>query len=175
MENLPIIDIGNLYSNDSDLISEVDNKIAFAAASVGFFVITGYRQKNIVNFEARKKMLTIFDIPMDKQRYLWKKNFAPKNKNLYRGWFPLTSSLAKNREGFEMGPDIARDHKDYDTSDILQEKTPRPKSEDIPGDWIKTCKSYYLAMEVIGEKLLCSLSRSSWMCRSTYAQSCIHS
>ena len=105
-------------------------------------------------------MLTIFDIPMDKQRYLWKKNFAPKNKNLYRGWFPLTSSLAKNREGFEMGPDIARDHRDYDTSDILQEKTPRPKSEDIPGDWINTCKSYYLAMEAIGEKLLCSLSRS---------------
>ncbi len=160
MENLPIIDIENLYSNDSDLISEVDKKIAFAAASVGFFVITGYRKKNIVNFEARKKMLTIFDIPMEKQRYLWKKNFAPENKNLYRGWFPLTSSLAKNREGFEMGPDIARDHKDYDTSDILQEKTPRPKSEDIPGDWIKTCKSYYLAMELIGEKLLCSLSRS---------------
>ena len=36
MENLPIIDIENLYSNDSDLISEVDKKIAFAAASVGF-------------------------------------------------------------------------------------------------------------------------------------------
>ena len=94
MENLPIIDIGNLYSNDISLISEVDSKIAFVASSVGFFVITGYRQKNIVNFEARKKMLKIFDIPIDKQRYLWKKNFAPKkNGATDSGTFPAERKL----------------------------------------------------------------------------------
>ena len=60
------------------------------------------------------------------KRYLWKKNFAAENSNLYRGPIPIDlSSPAKNRQGFEIGPDIARNHDGYDTTaDILQEPTP---------------------------------------------------
>ena len=40
---------------------------------------------------ARDSFLRIFRLHESEQRKLWKKNFAPENPNLYRGWFPLES------------------------------------------------------------------------------------
>lgn len=168
MEDIPIIDIKNLYTDKPNELLHVDQRIAFAASSVGFFIIKGHKEGRKVGSVARKKMLKVFDIPLKEQRYLWKKNFAPENSNLYRGLFPLISSPAKNRQGFEIGPDIARNHDSYDTTDVLQERTPLPKPEHIPGDWISTCKNYYLSMENIGKKLLCSISRSLGISQSIF-------
>ena len=73
MEDIPIIDIKNLYADKPNELLHVDQKIAFAASSVGFFIIKGHKEGRKVGSVARKKMLKVFDIPLKEQRYLWKK------------------------------------------------------------------------------------------------------
>ena len=69
-------------------------------------VVTGPPPHLRVDPARQACLLRLFDMPAAFRRPLWKRNFASENAHLYRGWFPLESSPARNREGYEIGPDI---------------------------------------------------------------------
>ena len=160
MQEIPIINIGGLFTNNHKERRYIDRQIAKAAFDVGFMVIQGYPKDLKVNQNERDIILKIFSIPEEKQKPYWKRNFQPENLHIYRGWFPLESSKARNREGFEIGPDIIHQLPKNSASDILYEPTPIPNSQDLPPNWREITGNYYLGMEKIGNLILDSLSRS---------------
>nr|MBC8342062.1 isopenicillin N synthase family oxygenase [Pseudomonadota bacterium] len=105
---IPEIDISPLFGSAPSDRAAVDQAILKAAYETGFMTITGTPHPETVGRDACDSILRLFDMPKDQQRSLWKKNFAPENPNLYRGWFPLESDTPLSREGFELGPDLVR-------------------------------------------------------------------
>jgi isopenicillin N synthase-like dioxygenase len=160
MTRIPIIDISALFGGDAEKIARTDKEIAEAAFDIGFMVVTGHPTELKVGPGERREMLKLFDLPMAVQRPCWKRNFAPENANLYRGWFPLESSKARNREGFEIGPDILRVLPEDGTDDLLYEPTPLPPEEHLPTGWRQIAAQYYRGAETVGEHILGSVSRS---------------
>jgi isopenicillin N synthase-like dioxygenase len=106
----------------------------------------------------RDSLIRVFRLPATDQRKLWKKNFAPENPNLYRGWFPLESSAPRSRQGFDIGPDLVRTLPEDAGEDLLYEPSAFPKEASIPG-WREDAARYYIAMTKIGRALLASISR----------------
>jgi isopenicillin N synthase-like dioxygenase len=159
MSEIPVIDIAPLFDADAARRADVDAAIFKAASSIGFMTVVGQPAALSVGPEARARMLKLFALPPAQQRSLWKRNFAPENSILYRGWFPLESSKARCREGFEFGPDIVRALPDDGTDDLLYEPTPLPDPAWVPEGWLATAQAYYLGMEDVGHRLLASVSR----------------
>ena len=159
MTEIPIVDIGPLFGADPAARSATDEKIAAAAFDIGFMVVTGHPADLPVGPAERALLLELFDLPRSVQRPLWKRKFAPENAHIYRGWFPLESSEARNREGFEIGPDIVRALPEDGLDDLLYEPTPLPDPSQLPDRWLETARAYYLGMEAVGHRILASLSR----------------
>ena len=160
MTRIPIIDIAALFGDNADAIAKADKEIASAAFDIGFMAVTGCPADLNVGPSSRDVMLRLFELPTAVQRPFWKRNFAPENPHIYRGWFPLDSSKARNREGFEIGPDIVRETPEDGGDDLLYEPTPLPDAGMLPDGWRETTAAYYLGVESIGEHILASLSRS---------------
>jgi len=157
---IPIIDIAPLFLTDAAGIEAVDRRIAEAAFGIGFMTIVGFPADLAVGPAERAVMLKLFELPESERRRLCKRNFVAENSNLYRGLFPITSSPARTREGFEIGPDIVRSLPEDGSDDLLYEPTPLPDLSYLPSNWLDTVQAYYLAMEDIGYRILASLSRS---------------
>lgn len=159
---IPTIDISPLFDPDSiaksSLREPIDRRICDAARDVGFMTITGVPHQGEIGPDARTSLIRLFEITGEEQRRLWKKNFAPENPNLYRGWFPLESGETGARQGFDIGPDLVRDLPEDGTSDLLYEPSCFPNESRLPG-WRRDAETYYHAMESIGAALLASLSR----------------
>jgi isopenicillin N synthase-like dioxygenase len=158
---IPRIDVSTLFESRQGAASTAaaDRAIFEAAFNVGFMTITGVPRPERVGSEIRESMLRLFGIAEAEQRKLWKKNFAPENANLYRGWFPLASDAPRSREGFEIGPDLVRPLPDDVSDDLLYESSVFAPDELLPG-WRKDTAAYYEGMEEIGYAILASLSRS---------------
>ncbi len=154
-EGVPIIDVAALLGGPSAERDEVDRRVCEAACVVGFMTIVGVPMLAAAGHDRQQALLRIFRIPGEEQRRLWKKNFAPENPNLYRGWFPLESGEPRSREGFEIGPDLLRD---LPGGDLLYEPSVFPPEELLPG-WRADAAEYYRAMESLGYAVLASLSR----------------
>lgn len=159
MSEIPVIDIRPLFDTSAGGRDRVDLAVVKAARHIGFMTIVGHPASLTVGSDERARMLRLFAIPQEQQRRLWKRNFAPENKALYRGWFPLESSKARTREGFELGPDIVRSLPDDGSDDLLYEHTPLPDPALVPRGWLDTARGYYLGMEEIGNRILASLAR----------------
>ncbi len=156
---IPTIDINTLFDPKVEESAATDRAVYAAASESGFMVITGTPHATELGADRRKSMLRLFDLPEAEQRKLWKRNFAPENPNLYRGWFPLHSGDSLCREGFEIGPDCTRERPDRNEPDLLYEPSVFPPGAEIPG-WRAHVSDFYRAMERIGNVLLASLSRS---------------
>ncbi|MDG2304603.1 MAG: 2OG-Fe(II) oxygenase family protein [Candidatus Binatia bacterium] len=156
-DEIPEIDVTPLFGDRGSARDEIDRKICEAASRVGFMTIAGAPLGDDAGRQARDSLLRLFRLPEGERRKLWKKNFAPENPNLYRGWFPLESAEPRSREGFEIGPDVVRELPDSD-DDLLFEPSVFPPEEQIPG-WRRDAVAYYRAMESIGYALLASISR----------------
>ncbi len=169
MARIPEIDIGPLFGGDAAAIAATDQQIAEAAFDIGFMVVRGYPSDIRVGAVERRKLHRLFDLPQDVQRPYWKRNFAPENAHIYRGWFPLSSSPIGGREGYEIGPDIVRALPPDQADDLLYEPTPLPPAELLPEGWRETAADYYLGAEKVGQHLLASLSRSLGIDESIFA------
>jgi isopenicillin N synthase-like dioxygenase len=156
---VPEIDISALFDTESGDREFVDGEIWDAACHAGFMTIVGFPGGSAIGDEARASLTRLFEIRGDEQRHFWKKNFAPENPNLYRGWFPLESGESRGREGFEIGPDIVRRLPEDKADDLLYEPSVFPSEERLPG-WRAAAAAYYRSMETIGFALLDSLARS---------------
>jgi isopenicillin N synthase-like dioxygenase len=157
---IPIIDVSALFATEGHAgeRAAVDRLISRAACDIGFMTIAGTPHRAATGPAKHHSLLRLFGMPLAAQRPLWKKNFAPENPNLYRGWFPLESGEARSREGFEIGPDLVRTLPECAADDLLYEPSVFPPDELLPG-WREDAVGYYRAMESIGFALLASLSR----------------
>lgn len=155
---IPELDVSALFGEAGRDRDEIDRRISQAACDVGFMTVAGVPMRDAAGPDARRSLLRLFRIPEAEQRKLWKKNFAPENPNLYRGWFPLEAGEPRSREGFEIGPDLLRDLPEGSDDDLLYEPSVFPPDEMLPG-WRDDAVRYYRAMESIGYELLASLSR----------------
>ncbi len=159
MASIPIISISTLFA-DHEGTRSVGEAIGRAAFDIGFMIVRGHPSELPVGQFERKLLLKIFELPEEEARSLWKRNFAPENKHIYRGWFPLSSSKARNREGFEIGPDVLRPIPAGYHDDLLYEATPLPSENQLPEGWFEAAKGYYAGMESIGKAILASISRN---------------
>lgn len=155
---IPEIDIAPLFLGAGSARDATDRAISKAAYDVGFMTIHGMPDLLRIGADAHASLIRLFGIPEVEQRKLWKKNFAPENPNLYRGWFPLESGAPRSREGFEIGPDILRSLPVLEEDDLLYEPSVFPREETLPG-WRADAAAYYEEMEKVGYALLAALAR----------------
>lgn len=155
---IPTIDVSQLFEGIGTDRSVTDQRICAAACEVGFMTITGVPLRDAIGPAVRDSLIRLFRLPAVEQRKLWKKNFAPENPNLYRGWFPLESGAPRSRQGFDIGPDLVRALPEGGREDLLYEPSAFPPEALIPG-WREDAARYYVAMTKIGQALLASISR----------------
>ncbi|MBI1171326.1 isopenicillin N synthase family oxygenase [bacterium] len=154
---IPRIDISALFAGPSPARDATDQQIRAAATSIGFMTVTGLPGDSLSS-DLRRRLLSIFDLPEDRKRRLYRWNFDASHSNVYRGWFPLTPGNATWKEGIDMGPDVAHGAGRTRPDDPLVEPTPLPDPADLPG-WHQAVQDYYRAMEAAGQALMRSLAR----------------
>jgi isopenicillin N synthase-like dioxygenase len=159
---IPTIDVSTLFERDRNAsgpsVRRIDAAICEAACDVGFMTIVGLPFQDAIGPAIRDSLVRVFAIPEAEQRKLWKKNFAPENPNLYRGWFPRESAEPRSREGYDIGPDLVRVLPEDGSRDLLYEPSSFPPDELVPG-WRDDAARYYEAMSEVGRVLLASISR----------------
>ena len=99
---IPTSNISSIVNGDFDSNKSIKtiNKIKKACVNIGFFQITGHgiSQKNIEKI--CNVGIKFFNSPEKNKQKLSPKKWNPKNKNIYRGYFP--SSL-NGKEGLDIG------------------------------------------------------------------------
>ena len=99
---IPSINISSIVKGDFDCSRSIStiNKIKKACINIGFFQVTGHgiSQKNIKNIcKVGKKF---FNSSKKNKKKLSPKKWNPKNKNIYRGYFPKD---VNGKEGLDIG------------------------------------------------------------------------
>jgi isopenicillin N synthase-like dioxygenase len=155
---IPVIDIAPLFTTPSSRRDGADRAIMEAAQLSGFFVARGFPEDVRIDAATRAQLLRIFQLPDNEIHKLWRRKFAPANRNVYRGWFPLQSGHLTSKEGIDLGPDVAHASAVSDSGDPLSEATPLPPEEALPG-WRESVSAYYLAMERLSSALMRSIAR----------------
>jgi isopenicillin N synthase-like dioxygenase len=158
MTGIASVDVAPLFTADSDARRIADQALFAAAREVGFLGIRGLPREVALGPEARARLLAIFSLGDADKRRLYRRKFAPENRNVYRGWFPLQPGNLTSKEGIDLGGDIAYGPVAV-SGDPLRETTPLPEEDRLPG-WRAITAAYYRAMERVCEALMRSLSRS---------------
>jgi isopenicillin N synthase-like dioxygenase len=155
---IPRIDVSPLFGPPSAARETADGAVMAAASGSGFMTITGFRGAGMLGPENRRRLLAVFRLPEEEKRRLWRWNFDHSRPNVYRGWYPLQKGTLSQKEGIDMGPDLAHGAGRIRTDDPLVEETPLPPEELVPG-WRDTAAAYYRAMEETGAAVMRSLAR----------------
>ena len=99
---IPSINISSIVKGDFDCSRSIStiNKIKKACINIGFFQVTGHgiSQKNIKNICKVGK--EFFNSSKKNKKKLSPKKWNPKNKNIYRGYFPKD---VNGKEGLDIG------------------------------------------------------------------------
>jgi isopenicillin N synthase-like dioxygenase len=156
---IPVIDVSSLFSSGGVDRTRTDEAILRAAATPGFFLACNFPRTVPVDRESRLELLRLFDLPDARIRPLWRKKFDASHANVYRGWFPLQVGFLTSKEGIDMGPDVAYGSSVVRTDDPLQEATPLPGEDALPG-WREAVGSYYRGMVETSRALMHSIARS---------------
>jgi isopenicillin N synthase-like dioxygenase len=156
---IPSINISALFSDDLAARSDVDRAIQTAAHTAGMMVVTGLPEWAVLDAPGRRELLRIFSLPESEIRALWRWNFAPQRRNVYRGWFPLQDGHATYKEGIDLGPDVVYGPDVIDDRDPLKEATPLPSEASLPG-WRACVGNYYHAMTRLSTAMMRSIARA---------------
>jgi isopenicillin N synthase-like dioxygenase len=156
---IPVVEVGALFGSDPDAWVAPDRALYAAARETGFASIRALPPDLPLGPEARARLLAIFELPAAEKRRLLRRKFAPENRNLYRGWFPVQPGNLTAKEGIDLGGDIAHGAGITVRGDPLREPTPLPDDGRLPG-WHECAAAYYRAMERVAEALMRSLARS---------------
>ena len=159
MTGIPLIDVMPLFSADLAARALADRALFAAACDIGFLCIGGLPADVPLGPDARKRLLAIFDLGDADKRRLYRRKFAPENRNIYRGWFPVQPGNLTSKEGIDLGADIAYGPAVIVSGDPLREMTPLPDEDRLPG-WRSAIAAYYRAMERVCAALMRSLARS---------------
>ena len=156
--SIPVIDVSALFRGASAERSRTDEAILRAAAAPGFFLAGNFPCGVPIERESRIDLLRLFELPECELRPLWRRKFDPSHANIYRGWFPPQTGFLTSKEGIDLGPDVAYGPSVVRTDDPLQEATPLPREEALPG-WREAVARYYLGMIEISQALMHSIAR----------------
>lgn len=156
---IPVVDVGPLFKRDQAEWVATDQALAAAAQSIGFVCVRGLPADAALDRAARAHLLSIFTLTDAEKRRLYRRKFAPENRNIYRGWFPLQPGNLTAKEGIDLGGDVAHGAGITATDDPLREPSALPDEDRLPG-WHAAVAHYYLAMEQVAGVLMGSLARS---------------
>jgi isopenicillin N synthase-like dioxygenase len=156
---IPVLDAGPLFGTNPDAWVSPDRALFAAAQDTGFVCIGGLPTDIPLESTTRARLLSIFDLGAAEKRSLCRRKFAPENRNIYRGWFPLQPGNLTFKEGIDIGSDVAHGPSVTMAGDPLREPSPLPEDDRLPG-WRDCVATYYRAMERVAETLMRSLSRS---------------
>ncbi len=154
-----MIEISALFRGPGTARAATDAAILAAAAGIGFMSVAGLPSDIPLGRAARADLLRIFGLDEGSLRALWRRKFEPRNRNVYRGWFPLQPGNVTLKEGIDMGADLAYGAGVACAADPLRELTPLPAESALPG-WRSAAASCYVAMERVCVALMRSIARS---------------
>ncbi len=157
--SIPVIDVSSLFLSEAADRARTDAAILRAAAAPGFFLASNLPRAVPIDRASRLELLRLFDLPEREIRPLWRKKFDPSHANVYRGWFPLQAGFLTSKEGIDLGPDIAYGSSLARGDDPLQEPTPVPREQALPG-WREAVARYYHGMIQTSRALMHSIARS---------------
>ena len=147
---IPTINVSSVIKNgfDSPKSIKTINKIKEACINIGFFQITGHgiSQKNIKNI--CKVGNKFFNSSEKNKRKLSPKKWSPKNKNVYRGYFP---NDVNGKEGLDIGD--LKVTKKYANSIKNQYIEYLDLNKSIDKKSIKILSNYFDQVFILGENL----------------------
>lgn len=152
------IDVGALFDLDTAIAHSLDAAIIQEAQTSGVLLLAGLPRWVPIDAKSRRSLLKIFSLPEVEIRKLWRRNFDPQQRNIYRGWFPLQNGGATYKEGIDLGPDVAYGDAVIDDADPLTEATPLPPEALLP-QWREQIRDYYRAMDRLSGVLMRSIAR----------------
>jgi isopenicillin N synthase-like dioxygenase len=160
--SVPLIDVRPLFSPEPGGWARPDRELTAAARDPGFLCVAGLPD-NVTALQERSRMLAIFALPESQKRRLYRRKFAPENRNIYRGWFPVQPGNVTSKEGIDIGRDVADapgagEAGRTTSGDPLLEGTPLPQEALLPG-WRAAVAGYYRGMERVAQVLMRSLAR----------------
>jgi isopenicillin N synthase-like dioxygenase len=148
-----------LFGDDQAAAQMADVALFAAARETGFLCIRGMPSAVPLGPAVRARLLSIFSLSEPERHRLYRRKFAPENRNVYRGWFPVQPGHLTWKEGIDVGADIAYGSAVTLGGDPLRETTPLPDAGRLPG-WHASAGIYYCAMEKVASALMRSLARS---------------
>ncbi len=156
---IPVVEVGPLFATAPTAWRVPDRALSAAARDIGFACIRGLPGHEVLGAAGRARLLAIFDLDDVQKRRLYRRKFAPENRNIYRGWFPVQPGNLTSKEGIDIGGDVAHGSDITVAGDPLRERSPLPEDDRLPG-WRAAVAAYYLAMERVAAALMRSLARS---------------
>lgn len=156
---IPVVEVGALFGADPTGWILPDQALSAAARDTGFVSIRGVPVDAALGAAGRARLLAIFGLDDAQRRRLYRRKFAPENRNIYRGWFPLQPGNLTSKEGIDIGGDVVHGSDLTAPGDPLRERSPLPEEDRLPG-WRTAVTAYYLAMERVAAALMRSLARS---------------
>ena len=156
---IPVVDVAALFDADPHAWAAPDRALSAAARDSGFVCIRGLPQEAVPGPAGRARLLAVFGLDDVHKRRLYRRKFAPENRNIYRGWFPLQPGNLTAKEGIDLGGDVAHGPGISAPGDPLREPSPLPEDERLPG-WRAAVAGYYRAMERVAGVLMRSFARS---------------
>jgi isopenicillin N synthase-like dioxygenase len=107
--SLPVIDISPLFGRDAEARAAVSSAIGEAAASAGFFYVTGHGVSPAILERLETEARAFFALPEAAKRSI----AMAEGGAAWRGWFPLGGELTSGRpdgkEGVYFGEELAAD------------------------------------------------------------------
>lgn len=156
---IPVVDVAPLFAAEPAAWAGPDLALENAARDTGFVCLRGLPDVAMLDRAARARLLAIFSLHGAEKRRLYRRKFAPQNRNVYRGWFPVQPGNLTAKEGIDLGADVLHGPGVCEPGDPLREPTPLPPEHCLPG-WRAAIAAYYGAMERVAEVLMRSLARS---------------
>lgn len=166
MDSIPVVDIAPLFDTAQTACQVPDRALAAAARDIGFVCVRGLPDEAAPGPAARARLLAVFTLDDADKRRLHRRKFAPQNRNVYRGWFPLQPGNLTSKEGIDIGGDLVHGSAVTLAGDPLREPSPLPDEKRLPG-WREAVAAHYQAMEQVAGTLMCSLARGLGL-RSDY-------
>ncbi len=156
--SIPLVDVAPLFGAEPAQWPTPERALAAAARDIGFVCIRGLPGEAVPGRTERARLLAIFGLQEAAKRRLYRRKFAPENRNVYRGWFPLQPGNLTSKEGIDIGGDLVHGSAVTSAADPLREPSPLPDEELLPG-WREAVVAYYRAMERVAAVLMRSLAR----------------
>lgn len=159
--DVPVIDFSNAYSENVNERSKLAEEIGNVVTNIGFLVLSNHGVNLDVVKKAQQQVSAFFSLPTDK-----KKEFSPKSKSYYRGYFGMETgnlgatlgdkeALPDLREYFTLNRELGPACDDYFKTGLAQEIfIPNIWPDNTLPEFKKALLEYYREMEALAERIM---------------------